>query len=397
MASIVIDNYNYEPFIGKAIESALRQTYPSVEVVVVDDGSTDGSRQVIDRFRHRVVAVEQVNGGQGAAVNAGFAVSRGDLVIFLDADDELGPQAVERVVRHLRPGVAKVHFRLDAVDKDGAPLGFTNPSESQPLAVGSVVPELLSRGRYTTPVMSGNAFTRDVLERILPMPAAQWRISADGYLVTAAPFHGTVVAVEERLGAYRIHGANAWAPDTIEAVNLPRRIQHDLAKYALVEALAAANGLPAPRHLELKDHAHLRNRIASLRLDPQRHPVRDDRRWRLAWWGMVRTVLSSDLDARRRLIFAIWFAVVSFAPRPLARRAILLLYVPQSRGRVPWSTAGARDHRGPRPPDGARGSGRASAVTPALGRRRTWRPPVGRRSARARDPDPAGPARPPHR
>jgi Glycosyl transferase family 2 len=374
MVSIVIDNYNYEPFIGNAIESALRQTYPRVEVIVVDDGSTDGSRRVIDRYRDRVVAVEQANGGQAAAVNAGFAASRGELIMFLDADDELRPQATERVVCHLRPGVAKLHFRLDAVDKDGVPLGFTNPPESQPLAAGSVVPSLLRRGRYTTPVMSGNAFPRDVLERILPMPAAEWRISADGYLVTAAPFHGTVVAIEERLGAYRIHGANAWAPDTIEAANLPRRVRHDLAKYALVEALAAASGLPAPRRLDLRDHAHLRNRVASLRLDPASHPVRDDRRWRLAWWGMIRTVFQSDLDARRRLIFAIWFVVVSFAPRPLAHRAILLLYVPQRRGRIP------------RP-----------AFRRASGRRRTWRRPAGPRNARAQDPDPAGPARPPRR
>jgi glycosyltransferase involved in cell wall biosynthesis len=127
MVSIVIDNYNYEPFIGNAIESALRQIYPRVEVIVVDDGSTDGSRRVIDRYRDRVVAVEQANGGQAAAVNAGFAASRGDLIMFLDADDELRPQAAERVVRHLRPGVAKLPFRLDAVDKDGVPLGFTNP------------------------------------------------------------------------------------------------------------------------------------------------------------------------------------------------------------------------------------------------------------------------------
>jgi glycosyltransferase involved in cell wall biosynthesis len=340
--SIVIDNYNYERFIGNAIESALRQTYARVEVVVVDDGSTDASREVIDRYRHRVATVEQANGGQAAALNAGFAASSGDLVIFLDADDELRPQAAERVVQHFRPGVAKLHFRLDAVDKDGAPLGFTNPPESQPLAAGSVAPSLLSRGRYTTPVMSGNAFARGVLERILPMPAAEWRISADGYLVTAAPFHGTVVPIEERLGVYRIHGANAWAPATIGAANLPRRVKHDLAKYALVEALAAANGLPAPRHLELKDHIHLRNRIASLRLDPRSHPVGDDRRWRLAWWGMVRTAFHSDLDARRRVIFAVWFAVVSFAPRALARKAILSLYVPQSRGRIPRSIVGTR-------------------------------------------------------
>jgi glycosyltransferase involved in cell wall biosynthesis len=161
-------------------------------VVVVDDGSTDGSREVIDRYRHRVVTVEQANGGQAAALNAGFAACKGDLVIFLDADDELRPQAAERVVQHFRPGVAKLQFRLDAVDKDGAPLGFTNPPASQPLAAGWVAPSLLSKGRYTTPVMSGNAFARGVLERILPIPVAEWRISADGYLVTAAPLHGTV-------------------------------------------------------------------------------------------------------------------------------------------------------------------------------------------------------------
>jgi glycosyltransferase involved in cell wall biosynthesis len=340
--SIVIDNYNYERFLGDAIESALRQTYPSVEVVVVDDGSTDGSGEVIDRYRHRVVAVAQSNRGQAAALNAGFAASTGDLVIFLDADDELLPQAAERVVQHFRPGVAKLHFRLNAVDKDGAALGFTNPPSSQRLTAGSVVPSLLRIGRYPTPVMSGNAFARGVLERILPMPEAEWRISADGYLVTAAPFYGAVVPIEESLGAYRIHGANAWAPDTIDAANLPRRIRHDLAKYALIQALAAGNGLPAPRHLDMNDHNHLRHRIASLRLDPRSHPVVGDRRWRLAWWGAARTIFHSDLDARRRLIFAVWFPTVSFAPRPLARKAVLLLYVPQSRGRIARRAMGTR-------------------------------------------------------
>jgi glycosyltransferase involved in cell wall biosynthesis len=340
--SIVIDNYNYERFIGNAIESALGQTYPDVEVVAVDDGSTDRSRQVINRYRHRLVAVEQANGGQAAAVNAGFAASTGDLVIFLDADDELHPRAAERVVQHFRPGVAKLHFRLDAVDQDGTPLGFTNPPASQRLPAGSVVPSLLGTGRYTTPVMSGNAFARGVLERILPIPEAEWRISADGYLVTAAPFYGAVVAIEERLGAYRIHGANAWAPGTIDAANLPRRVAHDLAKYALIEALAKANGHPAPRRLDLNDHVHLRNRIASLRLDPRRHPVAGDRRWPLALWGVRRTMFHSGLDGRRRLVFAAWFTIVSFAPGPLARRAILLLYVPQSRGSLPRRLVGTQ-------------------------------------------------------
>src|SRR5919107_292807 len=81
--SIVINNYNYDRFLGRAIESALDQSYTLVEVVVVDDGSTDGSRQVMRRYSDRVVTVEQPNGGQAAAINAGFAACHGDLVVFL--------------------------------------------------------------------------------------------------------------------------------------------------------------------------------------------------------------------------------------------------------------------------------------------------------------------------
>jgi glycosyltransferase involved in cell wall biosynthesis len=334
MLSIVVDNYNYERFLKRAIESALAQTYPHVEVVVVDDGSTDGSRQLVAGFRDRVIAVEQANAGQAAAINAGFAACRGDIVIFLDADDELYPRAAERVVQRFRAGVAKLHFRLDAVDQHGRLLGFTNPPASQPLPQGTALPSLLRTGGYVTPVMSGNAFTREVLERILPIPEAEWRIAADGYLVTAAPFYGTIVSIEERLGAYRIHGSNAWAPDTIDAANLPRRVAHDLDKYALIRMLAAANGLSAARNLERNDHSHLRHRIASLRLSPRSHPIPQDRLWRLAWWGAIQTVFHSDLDARRRITFVVWFATVAFAPRAIATRAILLLYVPQRRQRI---------------------------------------------------------------
>jgi glycosyltransferase involved in cell wall biosynthesis len=334
MLSIVINNYNYERFLQRAIESALGQTYPHVEVVVVDDGSTDGSRQLIEGFRDRVIAVEQANAGQAAALNAGFAACRGDIVIFLDADDELYPRAAQRVVQRFRAGIAKLHFRLDAVDQDGVPLGFTNPPASQSLPEGPVLPSLLRTGGYVTPVMSGNAFTREALKRILPMPEVEWRIAADGYLVTAAPFYGPVVAIEERLGVYRIHGSNAWAPDAIDAANLPRRVAHDLAKYALIRMLAAANGLSAARNLERNNQVHLRHRIASLRLSPRSHPVPQDRLWRLAWWGVRQTVFHSDLDVRRRLTFVVWFATVAFAPRSIATRAILLLYAPQRRQRI---------------------------------------------------------------
>ena len=76
--SIVVNNYNYARFLGAAFDSALAQNYPHREVVVVDDGSTDGSREVIEAYGTRVIPICRENGGQGAAFNSGFSASRGE-------------------------------------------------------------------------------------------------------------------------------------------------------------------------------------------------------------------------------------------------------------------------------------------------------------------------------
>ena len=78
--SVIINNYNYGHFLGAAIDSALTQTYAPIEVVVVDDGSTDDSRNVIAGYGSRIRAVLKVNGGQASAFNAGFAASTGAVI-----------------------------------------------------------------------------------------------------------------------------------------------------------------------------------------------------------------------------------------------------------------------------------------------------------------------------
>src|SRR3954470_5308555 len=86
--SIGITNYNYAAFVDAAINSALVQQDADVEVevIVVDDGSTDDSLTVIERFADRITTIATPNNGQAAAFNRGFAASRGAVVIFLDAD-----------------------------------------------------------------------------------------------------------------------------------------------------------------------------------------------------------------------------------------------------------------------------------------------------------------------
>src|SRR5882757_2071793 len=93
--SVVIAAYNSEAYIAEAIESVLGQTVPPDEVIVIDDGSSDGTRAVLDRFGDRIVAFTQTNSGQAVAVNKGLAMARGELIGFCDADDLWTPQKLE--------------------------------------------------------------------------------------------------------------------------------------------------------------------------------------------------------------------------------------------------------------------------------------------------------------
>src|SRR5471030_144559 len=85
VVSVILSNYNYADYIALTIECLLSQTYPAIELIVVDDGSTDDSLAVIAGFGDRLCCIVQENGGQAAACNAGFAASRGTIVMFLDS------------------------------------------------------------------------------------------------------------------------------------------------------------------------------------------------------------------------------------------------------------------------------------------------------------------------
>lgn len=102
LVSICIPCYNAQTWIAAAVESALAQTWQPLEIIVVDDGSTDDSARVVHQFTNRGVRVlSQPNAGQSAAANAALRLARGDLIKFFDADDLLSPDMVERQVRSL--------------------------------------------------------------------------------------------------------------------------------------------------------------------------------------------------------------------------------------------------------------------------------------------------------
>jgi glycosyltransferase involved in cell wall biosynthesis len=335
LASIVIVNYNYARFLPRSIDSALAQTHPRTEVVVVDDASTDGSRDVIQSYSDRVVPVLQArNGGQGAAFNAGFAASHGDVVLFLDADDWLYPEAAARAVAAFQPGVAKVQFRLHLVDGEGRQIDLF-PAPEVAFDDGDVVPQLLRKGRYETTVTSGNAFARSTLGEILPVPEKEFRISADGYLVTVAPFCGRVVSIEEPLGAYVLHGGNNWTPTKSGGLadRFRRSYQHDFDRYAALRAKAAERGLTLGSEPGLRDPLHLSYRLGSLALDPRNHPDKDDFRPALGVRGAWASH-AARLPRSRRLILAAWFLAAGLLPRRVAAPLVSWRMAPDSR--PPW-------------------------------------------------------------
>lgn len=326
--SIIVDNFNYERFLGEAIDSAIGQTYPHTEVVIVDDGSTDGSRDVIARYGNRIVAVLKDNGGQGSAFNAGFRAATGAIVIFLDADDVLFPETAQRVVDAFRanPDVVKVHYRLTCIDEGGAPVGRTEPPTRWPLPAGHLLDDVARYQEPVSPPTSGNAYAASALRGILPVPEEPFRYAADAYVNPLVAVLGPVLPLPAAGGAYRLHGTNDSRPRNLELstlrVTLARRDLVRKRQRALHRALYGGDLSEAP----LRDVAGFRTRLVSLKLDPRTHPYRD-RPSMLAIRGVAACFTSSRLRWYERCFIAAWFTILAVAPQgyvqPLAEKYYL--------------------------------------------------------------------------
>lgn len=202
LVSVVIPCFGQARFVGEAIESALAQTHPLIEVVVVDDGSPDNVTEVAGRYPG-VRCVRQDNGGLSAARNTGIRCSNGELLVFLDADDRLLPDAVAAGLRCLdgtpQAAFAVGHFRLIAAD--GSPLG----GHAQPAPEGETYTAFLEGNPISVPCVV--LFRRSLFEAVGCFdPRVDCVADYEIYLRTARDFplawHDTMVA------EYRRHGAN---------------------------------------------------------------------------------------------------------------------------------------------------------------------------------------------
>jgi glycosyltransferase involved in cell wall biosynthesis len=245
LISIVINNYNYEGFLGEAIDSALSQTYPNIEVVVVDDGSTDTSREVISSYGDRIVPVLKSNAGQASCFNEGFKASTGEIIFFLDADDLFAPDKVQKTVDLWREkeliGLPIMFFNaFEAVDEQGSAIESITTSSVYPdwsalakirgdrytggehyffngemnlVCTPEQVYKFASRYRHIPYIgmpCSNMAISRTLASQVFPLPVNSFKTCADSFVGRVAAILGAVYSTNLKLTQYRIHGKNAW-------------------------------------------------------------------------------------------------------------------------------------------------------------------------------------------
>jgi glycosyltransferase involved in cell wall biosynthesis len=201
--AVIITCWNYERFVGHAIDSVLSQQRSDIELVVIDDGSHDGSWDIIERRGVRAYRID--NRGQRGACLYGLDHTTAPFVLFLDADDELKAGSLEAIVARLDADVAKVQFSMSEIDADGRDLGRAFSSVAEFRQREPLLRRIKRSGVYRTPPTSGNVFRRDVCALIRE---SNYDKAVDGVILFAAPMFGDVVSITKQLGSYRIHDRN---------------------------------------------------------------------------------------------------------------------------------------------------------------------------------------------
>lgn len=223
LVSVVIPSYNHEGFVDEAVASVLAERDLDLELIVVDDGSTDGSRERLERWRQndpRVRLELQSNRGAHAALNRGLELTRGDVILILDSDDAFVPGRIARLAAMLRsrPEATLIATWIRVVDAAGAELGVKRAWRSMPPwphpAAG---PHLSDTGHPVLALLEGNwiattsnlGFPRRLVDDGLRF--APLRYAHDWDFILAACACGELLLLEEPLLRYRVHGANTIA------------------------------------------------------------------------------------------------------------------------------------------------------------------------------------------
>lgn len=204
LVSIVIPTFNQVRYLPEAIESALAQTYPALEVIVIDDGSTDETPALLSTYTDPVIAFRQENRGLAAARNAGWQAAYGDYILFLDSDDRLLPDKVARHVERLEanPSWALDYSAWQNLSQDGSHIF----GEAHPRCKGGLLKGLLLRDFFF--YASSAVIRKSHIQELGGFDEAlRWNEDADFWLRLAKAGH-PFGYLDQALLQYRIHPAS---------------------------------------------------------------------------------------------------------------------------------------------------------------------------------------------
>jgi glycosyltransferase involved in cell wall biosynthesis len=201
LVSVVIPNHNYARFLPEALDSVLKQTYPEIEILVVDDGSTDDSLDVLRRYHGRMRLFRQPNSGVSRARNLGIRESRGELVAFLDSDDAWLPEKLAKQVDLFESrALGMVYTGLRFVGEDGSARGQTTDGLS-----GWVLRELALLQTPGVPASGSSAVIRRECFDVAGLFDDALSTSADWDLWRRIACRYEIGMVREPLVSYRLH------------------------------------------------------------------------------------------------------------------------------------------------------------------------------------------------
>lgn len=209
----LIDTYQHERFIAHAIESVLTQDFPAseMEVLVVDDGSTDATGAIARKFAPRVRYLRKPNGGQASVFNFGVPECRGEIVAFLDGDDFWLKDKLRVVLDAFdkHPDLGVVGHGLYEVDEAGSRCFANVPDRVYRNSLRTLDDAIAFRELRSFLGTSRLAIRRSVLEQVLTLPD-DMIIEADEFLAALAVARGGAVVLDQPLTCYRLHSANLY-------------------------------------------------------------------------------------------------------------------------------------------------------------------------------------------